>query len=52
MGLLLIGAVYGIILLGSWELQKYDLLLGYTLGLIGILGATVLLVDYLTRRFK
>jgi hypothetical protein len=46
-----IGLLYGAILLGSWELQKVDMLLGYTLGLFGILGATVWLVDHLTKKY-
>lgn len=52
MSIILITAAYGIILVGSWELQKHDLLLGYTLGLFGILATTVLLIDYLSRRVK
>jgi hypothetical protein len=43
--------LYGAILFGSWELQKVDLLLGYTLGVFGILGATILTVDYLARKY-
>lgn len=52
MAIIFIALAYGIILVGSWELQKHDLLLGYTIGLIGILGATVLLIDYLSRKIK
>jgi len=39
------------ILLGSWELQKTDLLLGYTLGVFGALGTTIFFVDYLARKY-
>jgi hypothetical protein len=39
------------ILIGSWELQKVDLLLGYTLGVFGMLGATIFTVDYLARKY-
>lgn len=39
------------ILLGSWELQKHDLLLGYTLGIFGVLGATIWAVDSMARKY-
>jgi hypothetical protein len=39
------------ILLVSWELQKIDLLLGYTLGVFGFLGTTIFFVDYLARKY-
>jgi hypothetical protein len=51
MKLILITALYAGILVGSWELQKYDLLLGYSLGVFGILAATFFLVDYLARKY-
>jgi hypothetical protein len=38
-------------LVGSWELQKVDLLLGYSLGVFGFLGATIWFVDYLARKY-
>ena len=43
--------LFAAILLGSWELQKIDLLLGYTLGVFGFLGTTIFFVDYLARRY-
>ena len=50
MRLLLIGIVYGVILVGSLELQKVNLLLGYTIGVFGILATTFLMIDYLARK--
>jgi hypothetical protein len=50
MKLTLLGAAYAIVLVGSWELQKSDLLLGYTLGVFGVLALTVGTVDYLARK--
>jgi hypothetical protein len=47
---ILIGIVYGIILVVGWELQKWDLLLGYTITVFGILATTFFLVDYLARK--
>ena len=43
--------LFSVILFGSWELQKTDLLLGYTLGVFGILGATIWAVDSLARKY-
>ena len=43
--------LFSAILIGSWELQKTDLLLGYTLGVFGILGATIWAVDSLARKY-
>jgi hypothetical protein len=43
--------LFSAILFGSWELQKTDLLLGYTLGVFGILGATIWAVDSLARKY-
>jgi len=43
--------LFSAILLGSWELQKYDLLLGYTLGIFAILGATIWAVDSMARKY-
>lgn len=43
--------LFAAILAGSWELQKYDLLLGYTLGVFGTLGATIWAVDTLARKY-
>lgn len=51
MKLTLIAIAYGAILLISWEIQKVHLLLGYTLGVFGVLGVTVWLIDYLARRY-
>jgi hypothetical protein len=51
MKLLLTTAVYGAILYGSLELQKTDVLLGYTLGVFGILIATVFVIDHLARKY-
>jgi hypothetical protein len=50
MKLTLLGAAYAVVLVGSWELQKSDLLLGYTLGVFGVLALTVGTVDYLARK--
>jgi hypothetical protein len=50
MRIFLVAALYGAILFGSLELQKIDLLLGYTLGVFGILGTTLLAVDYMARK--
>jgi hypothetical protein len=50
MKLTLLTIAYAVVLTGSWELQKSDLLLGYTLGVFGVLGLTVLAVDYLARK--
>ena len=50
MKLILLGAAYAVVLVGSWELQKTDLLLGYTLGVFGVLALTVGTVDYLSRK--
>jgi hypothetical protein len=43
--------LFAAILFGSWELQKHDLLLGYTLGVFGILGATIWAVDSMARKY-
>jgi hypothetical protein len=43
--------LFAAILLGSWELQKTDLLLGYTLGIFGFLGSAIWFVDYLARKY-
>ena len=43
--------LFAVILVGSWELQKIDLLLGYTLGVFGALGATIWAVDSLARKY-
>lgn len=43
--------LFSAILFGSWELQKTDLLFGYTLGVFGFLGATIWFVDYLARKY-
>ena len=50
MKLTLLTIAYAVVLVGSWELQKTDLLLGYTLGVFGILAVTVGTVDYLSRK--
>jgi hypothetical protein len=41
---------YAVVLLTGLEIQKYDLLLGHTLGVFGILGVTFFLVDHLARK--
>ena len=51
MKLIGITIAYAGILVGSWELQKYDLLLGYTLGVFGILILTIFTVDYMARKY-
>jgi hypothetical protein len=43
--------LFSAILFGSLELQKIDLLLGYTLGVFGLLGATIWAVDSLARKY-
>lgn len=43
--------LFAAILVGSWELQKYHLLLGYTLGVFAILGATIWAVDSMARKY-
>jgi hypothetical protein len=43
--------LFAVILIGSWKLQETDLLLGYTLGVFGLLGATIWVVDYLARKY-
>lgn len=50
MKLTAITIAYGAVLLTSWKLQEVDQLLGYTLGVFGILATTLLLVDYLARK--
>jgi hypothetical protein len=43
--------LFAAILVGSWKLQETDLLLGYTLGVFGMLGATIWAVDSLARKY-
>ena len=43
--------LYAVILIGGWEIQKHDLLLGYTLGVFAALGATIWAVDTLARKY-
>ena len=43
--------LFVVILIGSWKLQETDLLLGYTLGVFGLLGAAIWFVDYLARKY-
>jgi len=43
--------LFAVILVGSWKLQQIDLLLGYTLGVFGALGATIWAVDSLARKY-
>jgi hypothetical protein len=43
--------LFAAILAGSWKLQETDLLLGYTLGVFGLLGATIWAVDSLARKY-
>lgn len=50
MRLTLLAGLYAVILVGSLELQKTDLLLGYTLGVFGILIVTIFTIDYLARK--
>lgn len=50
MKLILLGTAYAAVLVGSWELQKSDLLLGYTLGVFGVLALSIATVDYLARK--
>lgn len=50
MKLALLTIAYAVVLVGSTELQKHDLLLGYTLGVFGVLALTVITIDQLTRK--
>ena len=43
--------LFAVILVCSWKLQEIDLLLGYTLGVFGALGATIWAVDSLARKY-
>jgi hypothetical protein len=43
--------LFAVILVGSWKLQEIDLLLGYTVGVFGALGATIWAVDTLARKY-
>ena len=43
--------LYAVILVGSWKLQETNLLLGYTLGVFGALGATIWAADTLARKY-
>ena len=43
--------LFAAILVGSWKLQETNLLLGYTLGVFGLLGTTIFFVDYLARKY-
>ena len=43
--------LFAVILVGSWKLQEIDLLLGYTLGVFGALGATIWAVYSLARKY-
>jgi hypothetical protein len=52
MKLTLLGIAYAVVLVGSWELQKTDLLLGYTLGVLGVLALTALTIDHLARKMN
>jgi hypothetical protein len=50
MKLILLTIAYAVVLVGSWELQKSDLLLGYTLGVFGVLALSALTIDHLARK--
>jgi hypothetical protein len=52
MKLTLLTIGYAVVLVGSWELQKTDLLLGYTLGVFGVLALTGLTIDHLARKMN
>lgn len=43
--------LFGSILVVSLEIQKTDLLLGYTLGIFGILISIILIIDNLARKY-
>jgi hypothetical protein len=43
--------LFSAILFGSWKLQEIDLLLGYTLGVFGALGATIWAIDSMARKY-
>jgi hypothetical protein len=43
--------LFASILVVSWEIQKTDLLLGYTLGVFGILISTILIIDNLAKKY-
>jgi hypothetical protein len=48
----LIGIAYAAILLVSWRIQEFDLLLGHTIGVVSLLGLTFFLADHLARKMK
>lgn len=48
----LIAIAYTAILLVSWEIQEFDLLLGHTVGVVSLIGLTFFLVDHLARKMK
>lgn len=50
MKLIGITIAYAAVLVASWELQKTEQLLGYTIGVFGVLAITFFLVDYLSRK--
>jgi hypothetical protein len=43
--------LFAVVLVGSWKLQEIDLLLGYTLGVFGMLGTTIWAVDSMARKY-
>ena len=54
MGLGLFGMMAGLTaaMFLSWELQKIDLLMGHTVGVVLMLVVAILSVDYMARRMK
>ena len=48
----LIGIAYGAVLLIGWKIQEFDLLLGHTIGVFGLLIVTFFLVNHLADKIK
>jgi hypothetical protein len=49
--LFLISLGFCTVLVLSWEVQQHDLLFGYTLGILGIIGMGLVLADQLLKEF-
>jgi hypothetical protein len=42
--------LFGAIFLISWEIQKFDYLLGHTVGIVALLITGVFLIDHLAKK--
>lgn len=51
-GLLIMFSLATLAILIAWEIQKYDLLLGHTFGVLGALASVVIGIDILTKEMK